>query len=104
VANGEAIFSATITQHLTGYFATPGQGPTTNADQAFPNLTEREREILSFIAEGYTNSAIASRLYLSPKTVRNYVSSIFTKLEVEDRARAIVRAREAGLGTKGGTP
>jgi DNA-binding NarL/FixJ family response regulator len=56
VANGEAIFSPTITQRLTGYFATPRQGPTTTVDQAFPNLTEREREILSLIAEGYTNT------------------------------------------------
>ena len=53
------------------------------------------------LVEGYTNNAIASRLYLSPKTVRNYVSSIFTKLEVSDRSQAIVQAREAGLGTKG---
>ena len=50
------------------------------------------------MAAGYTNTAIASRLYLSPKTVRNYVSNIFTKLQVSDRPQAIVRAREAGLG------
>ncbi len=98
VADGEAIFGPTIARRLTGYFAAPGRGPESNADQAFPNLTEREHEILSLIAEGYTNTAIASRLYLSPKTVRNYVSSIFTKLEVTDRPQAIVRAREAGLG------
>jgi DNA-binding NarL/FixJ family response regulator len=97
VADGEAIFGPTIARRLTEYFATPGRGPTA-ADQAFPNLTEREREILSLIAEGYTNTAIAARLYLSSKTVRNYVSSIFTKLEVTDRSQAIVRAREAGLG------
>jgi DNA-binding NarL/FixJ family response regulator len=103
VANGEAIFSPTITQRLTGYFATPGGDPKTSSMQAFPNLTEREHEILTLIAEGYTNTAIASRLYLSPKTVRNYVSSIFTKLEVSDRSQAIVQAREAGLGTKGGS-
>jgi DNA-binding NarL/FixJ family response regulator len=52
------------------------------------------------MAGGYTNTAIASRLYLSPKTVRNYVSNIFTKLQVSDRPQAIVRAREAGLGEK----
>jgi DNA-binding NarL/FixJ family response regulator len=98
VANGEAIFSPTIARRLGEYFAAPGGDPKTTADQAFPNLTEREYEILSLIAEGYTNTAIASRLYLSPKTVRNYVSSIFTKLEVTDRPHAIVRAREAGLG------
>jgi DNA-binding NarL/FixJ family response regulator len=104
VANGEAIFSPTITRRLTGYFATPGGDSNTSSVQAFPNLTEREHEILTLIAEGYTNTAIASRLYLSPKTVRNYVSSIFTKLEVSDRSQAIVYAREVGLGTKGGTP
>ena len=103
-ASGEAIFSPTITRRLTEYFATPGRGFNTSSDRAFPNLTEREHEILSLIAEGYTNTAIASRLYLSPKTVRNYVSSIFTKLEVSDRPQAIIRAREAGLGTKGDLP
>jgi DNA-binding NarL/FixJ family response regulator len=100
-AGGEAIFSPSITQRLTEYFATPERGHTTSADQAFSNLTEREHEILSLMAEGYTNNAIASRLYLSPKTVRNYVSSIFTKLQVSDRSQAIVQAREAGLGTRG---
>jgi DNA-binding NarL/FixJ family response regulator len=98
VAGGEAIFGPTIARRLRRYFATPGRGFETTADQAFPNLTEREREILSLIAEGYTNTAIAARLYISPKTVRNYVSSIFTKLEVADRSQAIVRAREAGFG------
>jgi DNA-binding NarL/FixJ family response regulator len=102
VASGEAIFSPTITRRLTEYFSTTGGYPNTSSAQAFPNLTEREHEILSLIAEGYTNTAIASRLYLSPKTVRNYVSNIFTKLEVSDRSQAIVQARKAGLGTKGG--
>ena len=104
VANGEAIFSPTITRRLTEYFATAGGDLKASSVQDFPNLTEREREILSLIAEGYTNTAIASRLYLSPKTVRNYVSSILTKLEVSDRSQAIVHAREAGLGTKRDTP
>jgi DNA-binding NarL/FixJ family response regulator len=98
VANGEAIFSPEITRRLTGYFAASDGEPRTAAAQAFPNLTEREHEILSLMAAGYTNTAIASRLYLSPKTVRNYVSNIFTKLQVSDRPQAIVRAREAGLG------
>jgi DNA-binding NarL/FixJ family response regulator len=102
-ASGEAIFSPTITQRLSEYFATPGRDQPTRSTQPFSNLTEREYEILTLMAEGYTNNAIASRLYLSPKTVRNYVSSIFTKLEVSDRSQAIVHAREAGLGTKGGS-
>lgn len=66
--------------------------------EAFPELTGREHGILSLIAGGYTNTAIVNRLYLSPKTIRNYVSNIFTKLQVADRAQAIIRAREAGLG------
>jgi len=99
-ASGDAIFSPAITRRLTHYFAAPERGHKTAPDQAFPNLTEREHEILSLMAEGYTNDAIASRLYLSPKTVRNYVSSIFTKLQVPDRVQAIVQAREAGLGTR----
>jgi DNA-binding NarL/FixJ family response regulator len=65
--------------------------------QAFPELTEREREILTLIAQGYTNTAIAEKLVLSPKTVRNHVSNIFSKLQVADRAEAIIRARDAGL-------
>ncbi len=66
--------------------------------QAFPELTAREREILGLIAQGLGNGEIAARLVLSPSTVRNYVSSIFDKLQVADRAQAIVKARDAGLG------
>ncbi len=102
VASGESIFSPSITRRLTEYFATPERERETASARIFPNLTERERDILDLIAEGYTNTAIASRLYLSPKTVRNYVSNIFTKLQVADRAQAIVRAREAGLGKESG--
>jgi DNA-binding NarL/FixJ family response regulator len=65
----------------------------------FPELTEREREILSLIARGLTNTAIAEQLSLSPKTVRNQVSTIFSKLQVVDRSQAIIKAREAGLGS-----
>ncbi len=96
VARGEAIFGPSIARRLTQYFAAPRQEAAGTG--AFPELTERERDILVLIARGYTNTAIADRLYLSPKTVRNYVSSIFAKLQVADRAGAIVRAREAGLG------
>lgn len=93
VAGGEAIFGPGIAHRLTQFFAAP-----LSKTEAFPELTDREREILSLIAGGYTNTAIADRLYLSPKTVRNYVSNILTKLQVADRAQAIIRAREAGLG------
>lgn len=98
VANGEAIFSPAIAERLMRYFATPATG---QRSAAFPELTEREREILTFIAQGYTNSTIAERLFLSPKTVRNHVSNIFSKLQVADRAQAIIRAREAGLRSPG---
>jgi DNA-binding NarL/FixJ family response regulator len=93
VAGGEAIFSPGIAERLMHYFATPPA-----ATQVFPDLTEREREVLGLIAQGLTNSAIAERLVLSPKTVRNYITEIFSKLQVADRAQAIIRARDAGLG------
>ncbi len=92
---GEALFGPAIAERLMGFFS--GAGSSANV-LSFPDLTEREREILSLIAQGYRNSEIASRLYLSPKTVRNHISSIFDKLQVTDRAQAIVRAREAGMG------
>ena len=66
----------------------------------FPELTEREREVLHLIAQGHSNDAIARRLFLSGKTVRNHVSNIFSKLQLADRAEAIVRARESGLGSE----
>jgi DNA-binding NarL/FixJ family response regulator len=97
VAGGEAIFSPAIARRLVQYFAKPRQKAGAEP-QPFPELTEREHDILTLIARGYTNTAIADHLYLSPKTVRNYVSNIFTKLQVTDRSQAIVRAREAGLG------
>ena len=95
VASGEAIFGPSIAKRLIQYFATPR--PSAPPD-AFPELTDREHEILALIARHDTNPEIAKRLYLSPKTVRNHVSNIFTKLQVSDRAQAIIRAREVGLG------
>jgi DNA-binding NarL/FixJ family response regulator len=96
VGRGEAIFSPAVASRVLAYFATspPGGSP----PQAFPTLTEREREILNLIAQGHPNPSIASQLSLSTKTVGNYVSNIFTKLRVADRTQAIMRAREAGLG------
>ena len=95
VGKGEAIFSPAIAERVLAYFT----GPKPSAPpQAFPTLTDREREILKLIAQGHPNPSIASQLHLSTKTVGNYVSNIFTKLQVADRAQAIIRAREAGLG------
>jgi DNA-binding NarL/FixJ family response regulator len=93
VARGEAIFSPAIAERVLTFFATPRPAP-----KVFPALTDRERDILSLIARGHPNPAIARTLSLSPKTVANYVSSIFAKLQVADRAEAMIRAREAGLG------
>ncbi len=99
VGRDEAVFGPGIARRLTHYFAPPPPGvPTRTTRDAFPDLTEREREILDLIAAGRNNQEIAGQLFLSLKTVRNYVSSILTKLQVADRAQAIVRARDAGLG------
>ena len=98
VGSGEAIFSPGIASRLMDFFAEPQ--PAAPA-LAFPELTDREREVLELIAEGYSNTEIAARLVLGANTVRNYVSNIFGKLQVADRAQAIVRAREAGLGHGG---
>jgi DNA-binding NarL/FixJ family response regulator len=94
--SGDAIFSPGIAAKLVDYFAAlqPGHPP-----QVFPELSSREREILQLLAQGYKNAEIADRLVVSPKTVRNYVSNIISKLQVADRAQAILRAKEAGLGT-----
>ncbi len=96
IGSGEAIFAPSIATRLIAFFAAPPPSP--NKD-AFPDLTDREREILHLIATGATNAEIAGRLALSQKTVANYVSSILGKLQVADRAHAIIRARDAGLGS-----
>jgi DNA-binding NarL/FixJ family response regulator len=98
VAAGEAIFGPAIARRLVTFFDRPAPRPD---PAAFPELTEREREILELIARGRSNPEITAELVLSPKTVRNHVSNVFAKLQVRDRAEAIVRAREAGLGTEG---
>jgi DNA-binding NarL/FixJ family response regulator len=100
VERGEAIFSPAIAQRMIQYFsAAPSVSSSKKQPDEFSQLTERELEILNLIAQGYNNTAIANKLSLSIKTVQNYVSSILTKLQVADRAQAIVRAREAGFGT-----
>jgi len=94
VGNGEAIFSPTVATRLIDFFAIQAS---TLPKEIFPSLTEREREILQLIARGQSNADIAHELSLSPKTIYNYVSNILSKLQVADRAQAIIRAREAGL-------
>ena len=95
VGNGEAIFSPAIAQRVIQYFASPRAG---TLPPAFPELTEREYEILQLIAQRASNMEIAAKLVLSPKTVRNHVSNIFSKLHVADRTEAMMAARIAGLG------
>jgi DNA-binding NarL/FixJ family response regulator len=95
VANGEVIFSSGIARRMMAYFA---RGIKTVADAPFPDLTPRERDILELLAQGLTNTAIAEKLTLSPKTIRNQVSNIFSKLQVATRSEAVIKAREAGLG------
>ena len=95
VQRGEAHFGPEIAKRLMSFFSAPKGAP---SSEAFPKLTSREVEVLDLIARGHSNTEIATQLYVSPKTVRNHISNIFTKLQVTDRAQAIVRAREAGFG------
>jgi DNA-binding NarL/FixJ family response regulator len=97
VANGESLFSPEIAKRLMSFFG--NLKPDARAD-VFPELTDREREILHHIASGHTNADIAQELVISLKTVRNHVSNIFNKLQVADRAQAAIRARQAGFGTE----
>jgi DNA-binding NarL/FixJ family response regulator len=91
VTNGEALFGPEIATRLMNFFS--GAKP----PQIFPELTDREREILQLIAHGYNNAEIAEKLFLAPKTVRNHISNIFSKLQVADRAQAVIKARDAGM-------
>ena len=95
-ANGEIIFGTQLAARMLAYFSGGASAP----PQVFPQLTEREREVLDLVAQGRANTAIAAKLGLSQKTVRNHVSNILTKLQVADRAQAIVQARDAGLGQR----
>lgn len=96
VGAGEAIFGAGVAQRMVGFFARARD----LGVQPFPELTDREREVLAEIARGASNASIGLHLGISVKTVRNHVSTILSKLMVVDRAQAIVRAREAGLGVR----
>lgn len=95
VGRGEAIFSPAIASKLIDFFNRPHPSI---PEEVFPSLTQREREVLGLIAQGRSNPEIASELTLSIKTVHNYVSNIFSKLQVADRAQAIIKARNAGVG------
>jgi DNA-binding NarL/FixJ family response regulator len=101
VASGEAIFSPGVASRMLGFFASSREEL---PQDIFSDLTSREREILELIARGMANTTIAERLYITLKTVRNHVSNIYGKLQVADRAQAVIRARDAGLGTDGRPP
>jgi DNA-binding NarL/FixJ family response regulator len=98
VGDGEAIFSPSIARRMMYYFEAKSKQVQVDV---FPQLTEREREVLNHIARGENNAEIASVLGLNQKTVRNHVSNILSKLHASDRAHAIIMAREAGLGKDG---
>lgn len=95
VGAGEAIFGPSVATRVLTYLTRPLSA---RDAQLFPELSDREREVLELIAAGRSNGEIAAQLFLSPKTVRNHVSNVFSKLQVADRSDAIVRARRAGLG------
>jgi DNA-binding NarL/FixJ family response regulator len=95
VANGEAILGPDVAARLQGYLTSP---PSADPSDAFPQLTERELEVLHLLAQRLSNGEIAAKLFLSQKTIRNYVSGILAKLQVADRAEARLMARAAGLG------
>jgi DNA-binding NarL/FixJ family response regulator len=98
VAGGQALFGPAIAGRLTGFFQRGGG--TETAVVPFPDLTDREREVLALIAQGADNSEIAARLQISGKTVSNHISSIFNKLQVANRAQAIIKARDAGINNQ----
>jgi DNA-binding NarL/FixJ family response regulator/class 3 adenylate cyclase len=102
VAAGQAVFGPAIATRMMNFFQGLNGAPRTGeAAQAFPELTEREREVLTLIAQGISNKEIAEKLFISAKTVSNHITNIFSKLQVADRAQAIIRARDAGLGLEG---
>ena len=98
VARGEAVYGAAVAGRIRRFLSEGFQDAPAEWSP-FPELTAREREILDLLADGMANAEIARTLFLSPKTVRNIVSAIYAKLQVADRAQAVVRARQAGLGT-----
>lgn len=100
VASGQALFGAPIAARIMSFFqAVAADLASTLPREAFPELTPRELEVLDLIARGANNSQIAEDLVISDKTVRNHITSIFSKLQVADRAQAIIKARDAGLGS-----
>jgi DNA-binding NarL/FixJ family response regulator len=101
VAGGDAVYGGAVARRIVDFYTGAARDYRV---QTFPELTEREREVLELLAAGLRNSEIARRLTLSEKTVRNHVSAVLVKLQVPDRAAAAARARDAGLGGPGSRP
>jgi DNA-binding NarL/FixJ family response regulator len=99
VASGESVFGAGVAERIMGFFSAPRSSALPK--RTFPELSEREEEVLSLVAKGKSNQQIARELFVSLKTVRNHVSNILLKLQVADRAQAVIRARDAGMGRDG---
>ena len=95
LTSGEAVFGPGVAERIIGFFSAPR--PAT-PQRTFAELTEREEEVLSLVAQGKSNQEISRQLFVSLKTVRNHVSNILVKLQVADRAQAVIRARDAGMG------
>lgn len=105
VVAGEVLFGSEIANRMTDIFQNMGRTSLSGNVTAspFPDLTDRELEVLDLIARGENNHAIANQLHIATKTVSNHISNIFNKLEVADRSQAIIKAREAGLGQSSST-
>ena len=103
VVAGQLVFGPGVAARVLAYFSAgpPLAEAETGDEHPFPQLTAREREVLDLLAAGRRTAAIAEALFMSPKTVSNHLTSIFAKLEVADRASAMIRAREQGLGRSG---
>jgi DNA-binding NarL/FixJ family response regulator len=98
VARGDAVFGPAVAGRVLSYLTRPLSA---RDPLLFPELSAREREVLELMARGLSNGEIARRLFVSPKTIRNHASNVFTKLQVSDRSEAVLRARRAGLGGPG---
>jgi DNA-binding NarL/FixJ family response regulator len=99
VAGGQAVFGQAVAGRMMNFFQNLGTAPTSSASTAaFPELTAREREVLQLMSHGSGNKDIAEKLFISGKTVSNHITNIFSKLQVANRAQAVLRARDAGLG------
>ena len=98
VASGGVVFGPGVARRVIDLFNAPAPPPSAPSPP-FPQLTDREREVLDLLARGQSNHTIGRELFLSPRTVANYVSSILSKLHAADRTEIAIRAREAGLGS-----